>query len=436
MSKKRKLLYFCALPAFALCFIFLAGCSNHANETLDNIVSNASTVSNTINEIQIINNNELIIEDFMSNEELEKIDIENGPTLYNKPLTTYITRLTLLNNSIYNAVQVNNDINNVRKQILAKAQQVKVLAIKSKEEKNIKTSDLDILEEINGNISANNTRLALSRNEVNSNLKTIREIQDDYSKKTEMLCSRYVKLEGSFNMRLSYMKNILNGFENLEQLLTNSSETNFSFDDAITTSSSLNNSKKHKTIDSYNNARRIKRSVNKSNENYLNNGLNNHFYPYNSPYYYAPYGGMYNFGSGFPFGNGFRFPNINTYGAYKNIDTYKLPNQTEIIDTSTRETIIEDLNTNYHGRVKIYYEIISPDGETEKVFDKTFEFNFDGSFADTPKTLEEPIVEDNNSEEIINTNAMQICKYVPESWRKPIQKPSEDGDVYVSKPCC
>ena len=169
---KSRILKFIIIPAFALCFIFLVGCSTATNNTLNTISLNMNTVINSINQIETIETSELIIDDFMNEEELRKLPSNNDWTTYDTTgsMTMYISKLTLLNNSIYNTICVNDNLSLYKKQIIAKAHQVKSLCDQCKDEKNtISNKNLDTLEELNNTVMSNSNRASLSRNEVKNN---------------------------------------------------------------------------------------------------------------------------------------------------------------------------------------------------------------------------------------------------------------------------
>ncbi|MBQ9786004.1 MAG: hypothetical protein IJW25_00890 [Clostridia bacterium] len=397
---KSRILKYAIIPAFILCFIFLVGCSTATNNTLNTISLNMNTIINSINQIETIETSSLIIEDFMSENELRELSNDNSWTTYDTTdtMTMYISKLTLLNNAIYNSACVNDNITNYKRQIIAKAHQVKSLCDQCKDEKNtISNQNLDTLEELNNTVMSNSNRASLSRNEVKNNLMQINKIKNEYSSKPEQLSSRYQNLESSLNTRLSYFVNILNSLDNMSYIIssncncydcetleetennqiieTSKSDSVYENNKIIETSKPdgvyEHNKMFRKNIDTYENAGKDiygfnKMYNNRYNDYYLNNNAYNYGYS-NIPNFYGngyrmgvgtPYG-MYGFGMGMPFGfggyGGYTFPNINTYGAYKNIDTYKprpmpkpyIPEDNVIEDNSESEEISETaLNLN------------------------------------------------------------------------------------------
>lgn len=365
-SKKNKILFFAILPAFVVCMLILVGCSASKNNTLTTISLNMNKVIDTINNIEAISNKELIIDDFMDENNISKIEKKTDTFQFEttSAINLYISKIMLVNNSICDAVLVNDELNNTKIQIIAKSHQVKSLCDQCSISSNkISNNNLDSLEELNNIIMSNTNRTNLSKNEIKNNLNLVKDIKSYYSSKSEQLCSRYQKLEGSLNTRLSYFKNILSGLNNMCYILTSTCDC----DECVTLEETdetknlvptgakdnsvyENNKMFRKNIDTYENAGKDIYGFNKRKptpyDEYLNNniGYNNYNNQYGNGYgnlygngmgcgniYGYGIGMPFGYGNGLPFGyrNGFVYPNINTYGIYKNIDTYKpLPRQT------------------------------------------------------------------------------------------------------------
>ena len=369
---KNKILYYAIIPAFLLCLCFLSGCNTANNNTFKTISANMNTVIDTINDIKPLTTNELIISDFMSEDEVYKIETNNAPALYelSNSMNMYLTKLTLLNNAIYNTVLKNDQVNNTKLEVVAKAHKVKSLCDQCLSEKNnLSNKNLNSLEEINNMIMTNTSRINLTQNEIKNNLSQINDIKKQYSSNTETLSSRYQKLEGSLNTRLSYYNNIISGLDNISSIVLSNCdvcEDCGNCDDCMTleetdeTKNSVESSNKesvyehnkiYRNIDTYENSGKDIYGFNKrdryNKDGYLNNNYQNPYYngynygtgmginnAYNYGYnpYMTPYGNNMPFG----FGNGFMIPNINTFGFYKNIDTYK-PSPKPYIDKDNND---------------------------------------------------------------------------------------------------
>lgn len=369
---KQKLLKYFILPMFVLTFIFLVGCSNTSNNnTFNTISSNMKTLIQDINKIEIIETSELIIDDFMDENNLTPKD--NVPALYEQTdaMYTYLTKLTLLNNTICNTIEINNNLNNSIMQTIAKAHQTKSLSDQCLTQKcKLSNSSLDTLKELNNSIMENNSRIYLTKNEVKNTLAGINK--KEYNNKPEQLSSKYERLQIGLNTRLIYLNNISKGLDSISYILASCSNLNENntcenCDDIVkATTKAQNNSqtqkKIKKNIDTYENAGRdingmFKNAPYYNQDNYLNGYYGYNRYPNN--YYGMGYGNMYGYGMPFgygmtPFGfngGGYMFPNINTFGSYKNIDTYKSPkaykeenNRTNNNQSNNEDNYIKDNN--------------------------------------------------------------------------------------------
>lgn len=443
MSTKNKILYIFIIPAFILCFFVLSGCSNKTNSTINKLSENMNKTIDTINELDPISNNVLIISDFMDEGSLYEIP-EDKPTLYNSQMGLYITKLTLLNNAIVNTVNINNNLENIKKQVISKLHQIKSYSHQTKDDKQFSKNDINAMEEINSLIMSNCTRLALTRNEVKNNLQEIEEIKNEYNQKTEILRSKYGKLETSLNTRCLYLNNINNNLQDLELLFVHENK-NISFDNEI--EESYNNLKEEEklvktkgNIDTYENAgssfwqNRNKQPIYRQ-DNYLNNGYNYtpNYNPYSNPYGYNGYGGMYGYGNGalgMPFGR-FMIPNINTFGIYKNIDTYKSPkiesptinpenNEYNEESTTTSSNCLDSSNIN----IQYYVATIDENGNVEILQNESYEIDLNDLYK--PKTLEEPIIDNKNvTKQSIDKQFLSLYDgdyKIPEEWHRGYKK--------------
>lgn len=359
--KNKKILSFAIIFTFVICALCLVGCSEtNTNSTLNNIMMTMSKISNTLDNVQTINTNELIIEDFMNEDELARIDSQNyvDKVATNGAMNSYIAKISALNNNVITTIEVNSSINNSKRQIYAKASQIKALCSQNISAKvELKGSQIKTLNELNNTLIANNTRISLTRNEITNNFKNVNSLKGSYSSKPEQLNSRYTRLKTSLNTRLSYYNNLLNGLDEMSNILCDTDCfkhicDDYIIDEELYKKSTNDNSVKTgitKNIDTYENAGTNIYGDYRNNpiynpDNYLKNvnpgygmyGPNGYgFGNYGIGGYgmngYGGYGmngfgmGGYNgfYGYGMPYGNGYLYPNINTFGTYKNIDTYR-----------------------------------------------------------------------------------------------------------------
>lgn len=388
---KSNFLKIAIIPAFIVCMVILVGCSTSTNNTLNNISSNMNTIINTIEKVDSISSKELIIDDFMDENNISEIDQSNSfNTNYESTpaMNMYLSKLTILNNSIYHTNNTNNEVNTKKIELISKAHKVKSLSNQCKFMKcNVSDSNLDALEELNNIVISNVNRVNTTKNEVKNNLNLVNDLKKHYNEKLQQLSSIYQKLESSLNTRLSYYKNIINGLENISNILLNYNSDCVMLEELdenknlVKTSTNEDSVYEHnkmyrkKNIDTYENAGKDIYGFNKDKSTYNKDGYyNSNYYPqYYNPYYgygnrvgYGGYGiGMpYGYGMGMPYGyGGFMYPNINTFGTYKNIDTYKpmpthkLPNQENLIEENKTKSSEE--NASYEKNKQTSVDIKS-----------------------------------------------------------------------------
>lgn len=351
---KNKVVKIIISMAFIVCALILSGCGETtANNVFKITITNMNKISNTFDNVQDIDISELIIDDFMNENDLKKIDTLNYQDIVttNNAMNTYVIKISSLNNNVVDTIEVNNIINNVKRQIYAKTSQIKSLCNQSLDAKvDLKNNQIKSLSELNNMIMVNNTRISLTRNEIINNLKNVKNIKKEYSSKPDQLNSRYTKLKTSLNTRLSYLNNMNSILEDMTILLSETSE--FVLDSAP-----------YKEL--YDDEKPIKAGLTKNIDTYENAGTNiygdyrnnpiynpdNYLKNYNPGYGMGGFGHNYGFGMGnygmngfgmngmypngfgmngygtygynMPYGNGYLYPNINTFGTYKNIDTYR-----------------------------------------------------------------------------------------------------------------
>lgn len=356
--KNKKIISLILLSSFVVCAIFLVGCAETTTKsTLNSLMSNMVKVSNTLDNVQNIDNNELIISDFMNENELTLIDAKNDNlNQTNDAMKIYFSKISSLNNCVITTIDINNSLNNLKTKIYAKASQVKTLCTQSLDAKiELKNSQINTLQELNNNVIANNARISLTRNEITNNFKNVNNIKEQYSSKPEQLNSRYTKLKNSLNTRLSYYDNLLSCLDEITKVLCFEIDKpiydDYIFEKDVEEQNVTAKTCITKNIDTYENAGTNIYGDYRNNpvynpDNYLKNynpgyGMNNPnfgnfgygingFNGYPNGMYPNGYGmngyGMNGFGMngyGLPYGNGYLYPNINTFGTYKNIDTYR-----------------------------------------------------------------------------------------------------------------
>lgn len=364
-SKNHIILQAIIFSCFIVCIFALVGCSETTTSvsTLQMISNNMTKITNTLDNVKNIDNSELILSDFMDENKLERITTNKiNENESSEAMNSYMAKISSLNNSVISTVELNNLLNNTKKEIYAKTSYVKALCNQNLDCKaDFSDDQLNTLKDLNNTLIANNTRINLSRNEITNNFNSVKKDQNMYSSNPDYLNSRYTKLKTSLNTRLSYFYNLASGLDQVAEILCNNSykcglpyiADDYIFDepeltDSVTTSSN-NMNKETKTgffkknIDTYENAGTNMYGDYRNNpiynkDNYLRNmnpgyGMGGYnmgyggYGMYGIPYGYGMggynmgYGGMHNYVM--PYYNGYIYPNINTFGSYKNIDTYR-----------------------------------------------------------------------------------------------------------------
>lgn len=356
--KMKKILSAIVLSCFSICIVFLAGCSDtSSNAILNSTINNMTKLSNVLDKVQDIDNNQLVISDFMDEDNLSIIDLSNDEEK-NNSMKNYVTKISSLNNCVISTINVNNSLNSLKKQLYSKAIQVKTMCGLNLDS-NIEYTNTKIktLQELNNNIAANTTRISLTRNEITNNFNNVDNVKAEYSSKTDLLSSRYTKLKNSLNTRLSYYNNLISSLDGLFNLLSNDIDKPITNDYIFEKENSDESLKTSitKNIDTYENAGTNMYGDYRNNpiynvDNYLKNY--NPGYGMYGAYGYGGYGipnagmypnmyGMNGYNYNMPFGNGYLYPNINTFGTYKNIDTYRSRK-----DLDKRQLIEENIEEN------------------------------------------------------------------------------------------
>lgn len=356
--KRKKIVTYVILSSFVLCAIILAGCTDtNSNNTISSVLNNMTKITTTLDKVQDIDANELILDDFMNDNELNLIDANlNSKLVKNNAMNNYFIKISNLNDNVISTIDVNDKICSYKCYIFDKVSDIESKCNYINENK-IKLSENQSksINELNNVISANTTRISLTRNEITNNLKNVSKLKNEYTSKTEQLNSRYTKLKSSLNTRLSYYNNLLTSLNSLSTVLCDNTDLDNKYicDDYIFDDQEKEFLERHlskasgftKNIDTYENAGTNIYGDYRNNpmynpENYLKN-YNPGYGMYGNGYAVNGYGimnnginGMYPFGYGMngfnggygygmPYGNGIMYPNINTFGTYKNIDTYR-----------------------------------------------------------------------------------------------------------------
>lgn len=400
-NKLRRLAKILITSMFVLVLFVLVGCSgNSSKSSITKLESTMNTLSNTLNNISSIESKELIIKDFMNEDNICYNDEFSFSS--SNGLNAYFSSITKLNNTIVKAVETNDLIISYKVNLVAKSNQIKILCNEVLRE-GIKLNDDKIksLDEINNYIISYINKIKLTKNEVNNNLAVINAVKNDYSSKTSSIIAKYNNLKASLDTRLDYYLGIDIQLDSINEIINYNMLQNVSltqipqdYNEVIISKTNDDKNKTSLNNDYYkndNNFQQATQDKNIINHNHKeNNGFNDnqkisnnnekkhHFkknidtYEFSgndSPYrhnndrdaYYIyggynagnmpmPYGfgGMYGMGYGMPFGYGFTYPNINTYRGYKNIDTYlkRIPKEYDEINNN-EDNIVSNENSSF-----------------------------------------------------------------------------------------
>ncbi len=336
-----------------MCMSFcIVGCDNDNQKAI-------STIKETINKIDTVINNMYQLSSFDDGYNTSKIK-EKG-TISKQEIVTYTpsdnfeeqgtgyngSTFTSLNGTYTNQpnkfTQIKQEINylsentnSLIKYIMLKSNNIKVICTQY-EEKNTVIDD-ETCKKSNtlcSKLLLNTNRLEITKNDVKNSYEKLKKKQTNDYQSYEMY-NEYTNLSSNLQTRNTYLNNICYDIDELETIMEETLNNNLE-----TTKKTWSN------IDTYKsnnlNNKKINSNNYKTNNNYNNLNDNNIYnYPYNNynyggygntnPYYrYGGYGSFRGFGANgygmYPFSPYTNYnpymPNIDTFGSYKNIDTYR-----------------------------------------------------------------------------------------------------------------
>lgn len=374
---------FKTVACFLLIMLFSSlffGCSKDNSNTYKAILESSNKISNTLNKIDNIDKSDLIIEEFMNQDDLKISDVNIKEEYFTSvKMNKYFLKLTNLNNVIIYSINLNNSVNTLKAKIQSKLNKIKLICNEDLKNENMQENGIKSdVNEILKDLSDKNTRLSMSRNEVNNNLKNVIKNKKYFSDNTDNLTNKYLKLNNTLTTRYTYLLTMFNGLQQIENIISvysdydlknidNNDENNkdicFIPEEILSenntnhaqkkdnstnqnTEKSKDSSKKifKRNIDTYEkNDYQATPELNQTNPSYVygNNMMPGYMGGYNMPGGYGA--GMY----GYPGYGGFMYPNINTYWSYKNIDTYnkKIKNK-EIVNYEINAKEKNNLSVN------------------------------------------------------------------------------------------
>lgn len=137
----------------------------------------------------------------------------------NGTLQNYFTKLSNLYSVASNVVNTNVNINNVKNSILARISSVKTLSAQLKTKDELKESEAKSINTLLENINTYINKLNFTKNEVRTELNSVKRLKNNYTSNIEQLSSKYVRLTNCLDSRCSYYSNILSCLFGLENCL-------------------------------------------------------------------------------------------------------------------------------------------------------------------------------------------------------------------------
>ena len=328
------------------CIIFMYGCSNGSAQFIDKI-------HDTINQIRIISND---IDDYINSEASSKLlGIEKG-TNSERQIVEYIPSSSNDNSDDESGTGYNGStftsgdsidesdlelykysnnpfLQNETTKYLIAVLDSKVNSLQSYcsiiSDKNIALTNTqkNTITDICDNLSNTSKKILSNKNDINKELNLISNSKENVSS----MYNNYNSICNDILLRNSYITSICYGIDNLYQLL-------YTCNSVIDDNNNKTNNSSY-NIDSYKNSIKQNKTTVKQNQ-YESNNYNNSNYnqnygygngrtnPYYSYGYAGRYGGMFGNYPYSPYSNYNPYmPNIDTYGSFKNIDTYKSVDQ-------------------------------------------------------------------------------------------------------------
>ena len=325
---------------FSLIFVLilvLSGCGSTTmnHNPISNIketVTKAQTVVKTVN---VVNEQSLLIPEIMDEKDYSTldedqnsdIDFQNGTNI-----SRYVAKLYTLSNTAQKSIKLNSNTEYLISCVNSKSNSLKnICDLFEKKDCNITKSNKSAITDLCNSLLLNINRLDNSKDDAKNDATEITVLKRNYTSNVEKLNGKYNKLINSIETRNSYLNNICYGMDNLYDILISICYPQ------VDTSKVVQNT--WSNIDTYkNNNKRINNEQHNNNYQYYNNKYmqpnNRYGYGYGyggtNPFYgYGMFGGMRGFGgySSYPYSPYTNYnpyiPNIDTFGTYKNVDTYK-----------------------------------------------------------------------------------------------------------------
>ena len=311
-------------------FVFCA-CESTSLKTLNKVTSTIDKVESCVVNIDKISNDDLLIDSIMDDNSNDNNNTGyDGATFTSGSIVMdgFINSILKLSNQAHNAIDLNNDTNDILTQISNNIYDIKQLGkLIDKSNHSLDDDTLNSINDICNNILMNTNRLMITKDEVTNELSSTLALKRNYTNNVEQLTTKYIRLCSALQNKNAYLENVDNSLDNLYETLYISYRPNQK------TTNSVNS---FSNIDTYENAgKKTKNTIKQNSNKYPYNSNGNYGgagYGMSNPYYnYGGFMGGRNYGGygygGYPYSPYGRYnpymPNIDTFGTYKNIDTYK-----------------------------------------------------------------------------------------------------------------
>lgn len=333
----KRLFTFILLASFA----FIAtGCNTTANHNaIRNIKEAINKTQYIVKMVNVMPENSLIIPEIMDEDAQTEIDEGagyNGSTFTSgTTISKYVAKLYTLSNTAQKSINLNSKTEYLISCVNSKSSSLKDICENiNKKETKISKDSTSAITDLCNSITDNANKLNNVKDDVKNNTSEIVVLKRNYTSNVDKLSGKYDKLINSLNTRNLYLNNICYNLDKVYDIL-------ISICYPSVTNSNDETKETWSNIDTYKNSKQRYKNTNYNNQypqnNYAQYNQQNNRYGYGyggtNPFYsYGMVGGMGGLGgySRYPFSPYTNYnpyiPNIDTFGSYKNIDTYNQSN--------------------------------------------------------------------------------------------------------------
>ena len=203
-----------------LSIVTLTACQDASMKTLSKVNTTIDKVQNLVESMDTISNDILLIDNIM--------DEDNTGTGYDGATFTsgsyvmdsFINNILKLSNEAHNAIDLNNDTNDILLEIDANMDDIRTISKLIDSNKSKLSNDTNnSIDDICNNILMNVNRLMITRDDVTNELNSTLSLKRNYTRNVEQLTSKYTRLCSSLQTKNTYLENINNSMNNLYDTL-------------------------------------------------------------------------------------------------------------------------------------------------------------------------------------------------------------------------